>query len=95
VTFREVLKTVGKNSENMSSKIHYFSTMQNKVPGQPELYKETLSRKTKKKKKKNSGSGDRRARSHPAKLLLVVAVVVYAYKSRWIPEFKVSLRQQI
>ena len=36
------------------------------------------------------------ARSHPAKVVVVVVVVVvvYAYKDRWIPEFKVSLRQR-
>jgi hypothetical protein len=28
-TFKTALKAVGKNSENMSSKIHNFSTMQN------------------------------------------------------------------
>ena len=29
VTFGTALKAMGKNSENMSSKIHNFSTMQN------------------------------------------------------------------
>ena len=39
VTFRTALKAVGKNSENMSSKIYNFSTMQN-IRMQYELYKE-------------------------------------------------------
>ena len=38
-TFRTALKAVGKNSENMSSKIYNFSTMQN-IRMQYELYKE-------------------------------------------------------
>jgi hypothetical protein len=38
MTFRTALKAVGKNYENMSSKIHYFSTMQN-IRMQYELYK--------------------------------------------------------
>ena len=37
VTFRTALKAVGKNSENMSSKIYNFSTMQN-IRMQYELY---------------------------------------------------------
>ena len=37
--FRTALKAVGKNSENMSSKIYNFSTMQN-IRMQYELYKE-------------------------------------------------------
>ena len=37
VTFRIALKAVGKNSENMSSKIYNFSTMQN-IRMQYELY---------------------------------------------------------
>ena len=36
-TFRTALKAVGKNSENMSSKIYNFSTMQN-IRMQYELY---------------------------------------------------------
>ena len=39
VTFRTALKAVGKNIENMSSKIYNFSTMQN-IRMQYELYKE-------------------------------------------------------
>ena len=39
VTFRTVLKAVGKNSENMSSKLYNFSTMQN-IGMQYELYEE-------------------------------------------------------
>jgi hypothetical protein len=39
VTFRTALKAVGKNSENRSSKIHNFSTMQN-IRMQYKLYEE-------------------------------------------------------
>jgi len=38
-TFRTILKAVGKNSENMSSRTYNFSTMQN-IRIQYELYKE-------------------------------------------------------
>ena len=38
VTFRTALKAMGKNSENMSSKIYNFSTMQN-IRMQYELYR--------------------------------------------------------
>lgn len=39
-TFRTALKTVGKNSENLSSKSNDFSTMPN-IRMQYELYKES------------------------------------------------------
>lgn len=43
-TFRTVLKAVGKNSENLSSKIYNFLAMQN-IRMQCELYKELHSSK--------------------------------------------------
>ena len=100
-TFRAALKAVGKNSENLSSNICNFSTMQN-VRMQYELYKElfrpkrtvaaalwaSLSERLYGRRLSDLESSDHRSRSYPTKIF------VCAYKGRQIPEFKVSLGQR-
>jgi hypothetical protein len=71
VTFRTALKAVGKNSQNMRSKIHTFSTMKN-IRMHYELYKEL----------------------HRLKEQSQLRSLSETYKSRQIPEFKVSLGQR-